>query len=111
MQHDTIPCPPPEECGAESGEYAAVGMRLRAPSSHAAPSLERTLEIEMQQRLSALRCPVHGDAAAAALSIADDGGVEVIPVGCCEQLDRLVLATLQQSLTLAPPPLPDFDLG
>ena len=111
IQHDTIPCPPPAECGAESGEYAAVSVRLRTGSSHHAPSLERTLEIEMQQRLSALRCPVHGDPAAAALSIADDGGVEVIPVGCCEQLDRLVIATLRESVTLAPPPLPDFDLG
>jgi hypothetical protein len=110
IQHDTIPCPPPEECGAESGEYAAISVRLRAGSSPA-PSLERILEIEMQQRLSALRCPVHGDPATAALSIAEDGGVEVIPVGCCEQLDRLVLAALRESVTLAPPRLPDFDVG
>ena len=108
IQHDTIPCPPPEECGVASGEYAAVNVRLRG-SSHPAPSIARTLEIELEQRLSTLRCPVHGDPAAAALSIADDGGVEVIPIGCCDQLDRLVLATLRESVTLAPPRLPDFD--
>ena len=109
IQHDTDPCPPPDECGVESGEYAAVSVRLRAGSSHPAPSIARHLEHEVQQRLAALRCPVHGDPAAAALSIADDGGVEVIPVGCCDQLDRMVVATLRESVTLAPPRLPDFD--
>jgi hypothetical protein len=93
----------------ESGEYAAVNVRLRRGSSHPAPSIARTLEHELQQRLSTIRCPVHGDPAAAALSIGDDGGVEVIPIGCCDQLDRLVLAMLRESVTLAPPPLPDFD--
>jgi hypothetical protein len=81
----------------------------RAGSSHPAPHYAHILELELQQRLATICCPVHGDAAAAALSIADDGGVEVVPLGCCDQLDRLVLATLRESVTLAPPRLPDFD--
>jgi hypothetical protein len=84
-------------------------VRLGAESGHPAPRYAHTLELELQQRLSALRCPVHGDVAAAALSISDDGTVEVVPIGCCDQLDRLVLSTLRESVTLAPPRLPDFD--
>src|SRR5262245_17907327 len=103
IEHDTIPSPPPDECGVESGEYEAVGVRTRTASSHPAPRYAHTLELELEQRLASIRCPVHGDAAAAALSIADDGGVEVIPLGCCEALDRMVLATLRESVTLAPP--------
>src|SRR3954453_13752155 len=109
VQHDTIPCPPPDGCGAESGEYAAIGVRLRETSSHPAPRLAHALELELEQRLATVRCPVHGDLGAAALSIGDDGGFEVVPIGCCDQLDRLVLAMLRESVTLAPPPLPDFD--
>jgi len=108
VQNDTIPCPPPEECGVESGEYAAVGAH--SGSGHPAPHHARILELEVQQRLASIQCPVHGDQAAAALSIADDGGVEVVPLGCCDQLDRLVLATVRESVTLAPPPLPEFDV-
>jgi hypothetical protein len=93
----------------ESGEYAAVNVRVRTGSSHPAPHYAHILEVELEQRLAPIRCPVHGDAAAAALSIGDDGGVEVVPFGCCDQLDRLVLATLQESPTLAPPPLPEGD--
>jgi hypothetical protein len=110
IQHDTIPCPPPAECGVESGEYATVSTRVRTASSHPAPRYARTLELELQQRLAEIHCPVHGEAAAAALSIADDGGVEVVPFGCCDTLDRLVLAMLHESVTLAPPRLPDFDV-
>jgi hypothetical protein len=110
IKHDTIPCPPPEECGAESGEYAAVPGRVRrTASSHPAPRYAHILELELQQLLATIRCPVHGDEATAAFSIADDGGVEVVPLGCCDQLDRLVLATLRESVTLAPPRVPDFD--
>ncbi len=110
IQHDTIPCPPPAECAVESGEYPAVSTRVQTASGHPAPRYARTLELELQHRLAQIRCPEHGEAAAAALSIGDDGGVEVVPFGCCDALDRLVLATLRESVTLAPPRLPDFDV-
>jgi hypothetical protein len=33
-----------------------------------------------------------------------------VPLGCCDELDRLVIAALRESVTLAPPPLPEFDV-
>jgi hypothetical protein len=110
IQHDTIPCPPPHQEGVESGEYLSVGGAARAGTGHPASHYARALELELEQRLAAIRCPVHGDPAAAALSITDDGSVEVVPLGCCENVDRLVIASLRESVTLAPPPVPEFDL-
>ncbi|SRR6266496_2008751 len=104
----TIPCPPPEECGPESGEYLTDHVSIR--SSHPAQRFAQTVEEELRERLAGVCCPEHGEPALVELSIADDGAVQVIPIGCCEQLNRLILAALRQSVTLAPPCDPELTI-
>ena len=103
----TIPCPPPDECDPKSGEYSVVSVRRPIRSSYPAPRLAQTIEEEVRERLAGVRCPEHCQPALAELSIADDGAVQIVPVGCCDQVDRLVFATLRESPTLAPPSDPD----
>src|SRR5262245_668628 len=109
--HDTVPCPPPDECGAESGEFSSVDMRVSLRSSHPAPRYARAIEEEVRERLAAIRCPEHGQSAETELTVGKDGAVQVIPVGCCcQELERLVIATLRESVTIAPPGLPDVPM-
>jgi hypothetical protein len=114
IDHDTVPCPPPEECGLESGEYASVAEPSKGQSSHVAPRFASKIEQEVQERLATVRCPQHGQPARANLSFSQDGAVQVIPVACCGELEQLIFAKLRDSVTLAPPAsgdlpeLPDF---
>jgi hypothetical protein len=83
-------------------------VSIRPRSSQPAPRHAHTIEDDLRQRLAAIRCPVHGDLAAAELSVEDDGAVSIVPFGCCAELERIVLAALRESVTLVPP-APDCD--
>ncbi len=101
IDYETMPCPPPDDCDPESGEYSTASVRVPIRSSDLAPRLAQTIEEELRERLAAVHCPEHGRPAVAELSVADDGSVHIVPVGCCDQVNRLVLATLSESVTLA----------
>ena len=108
IDYETIPCPPPDDCVPESEEQpSAVSVRVPIRSSHPAPRLARTIEQDLRERLKDIRCPEHDRPAMVELSIADDGRVQVVPTGCCDQVNRVVLATLRESVTLAPPSDPE----
>src|SRR5260370_37598248 len=98
IDQETIPCPPPDECDPESGEYATVSVRVPIRSSHPAPRLAQTIEEELRELLAAVQCPEHGQPALTELSVSDDGAVRIVPIGCCDQVNRLVLAKLQESV-------------
>ena len=108
IDFDTIPCPPPDECFPESGEHPRTGVRAAIRSSHPAPRFAQTIEEDLRERLAGIRCTEHDRPALVELAIADDGGVQVIPIGCCDQVNRLVLAALRESVTLTPPCAPEL---
>jgi hypothetical protein len=98
IDNDTVSCPPPDGCGPESGERLAVSTRLR--NSDPAPRYVRELEVELSACLAGLRCPQHDQTAVAELSVAEDATVQIIPIGCCGQLDDLVLNAVRESVPL-----------
>jgi hypothetical protein len=102
---DTMPCPPPDDCGPESGQHFSIPRSAR--SSHPAPRFTTSVEEELRERLDGIYCPHHDEPARAELSIDEHGAVQIVPMGCCDELDRLILATLRRSVTLAPPAFPD----
>ena len=106
--HDTMPCPPPDECNPESGEYATVSIHDPGRPARAKPRYAQLIEQEVRERLAGVRCPEHGQPPVVEFSVDQSGAVQVTPVACCDQLDRLVLAALRGSVTLAPPALPDW---
>jgi len=103
----TIPCPPPDDCDPESGEYSAVNGRS-GRSSQVVPRSFETIEENLKERLADIRCPEHDVPADAKLLVADNGALQVIPVGCCDEVDRLVYAALSETATIAPPPMPEL---
>jgi hypothetical protein len=108
IDHDTMPCPPPDECNLESGEFASVRVCDQGRPGHDTPRYAQLIEEEVRERLAGVRCPEHGQTPVVEFSVSQNGAVHVNPVACCDQLDRLVLAALRGSTTLAPPSLPDW---
>jgi len=108
IDRDTMPCPPPDECNLESGEFASATVQDSVRPGHAVPRYAQLIEEEVRERLTGVRCPEHGQPPVVEFSISQNGAVQVTPVACCDQLDRLVLAALRGSITLAPPSLPDW---
>src|SRR5260370_40045229 len=88
IDQETIPCPPPDECDPESGEYSTVSVRVPIRSSHPAPRLAQTSEEELRDRLASVRRPEHGQAAFGELVIAHHGAVQITPEGCAAPRKR-----------------------
>jgi hypothetical protein len=108
IDHDTMPCPPPDESNLESGEFESVSLHDPVRLARAAPRYAQLIEEEVRERLAGVRCPEHGEPPVVEFSVGQNGAVQVTPLACCDQLDRLVLAALRGSITLAPPSLPDW---
>ena len=101
VNHDTTPCPPPDPCDPKSGEYASVNARI--PSDPPIPRPVQGIEKELRERLASVRCPEHDQVALVEVSFADNGAMQIVPIGCCDQLDRLTVVALQGFVTMPPP--------
>ncbi len=108
IDHDTIPCPPPDDGGPESGERSRTSLRVPIRSSTPPPHLAQMIEEELRERLVGIHCSEHDRPAMAELLITDDGRVQIVPMGCCDRVNGLVLAALRESVTLPPPCDPDL---
>jgi hypothetical protein len=108
IERETIPCPPPDECVPESGEYSAKSVLAPVRASDVAPLHIGMIDEKIRDRLAGVICPTHGQLAGAELLIDDYGAVQTVPVVCCDELDRLVRDALRESITLAPPAFPEL---
>jgi hypothetical protein len=70
----------------------------------------RSLEA-IRERLAAIRCPEHDLPAELKVLAAADGALQIIPVGCCDEVDRLIYSALRESETIAPPAIPELEVA
>jgi hypothetical protein len=83
-----------------------IGGQGRSP---AVPGSFEPIEESLKERLAAIRCSEHDLPVEAKLLVADDGAVHVIPVGCCDQVERLAYTALCAAATMTPPALPEVE--
>jgi hypothetical protein len=69
------------------------------------------IEESLRERLADIRCPEHDLPAELKVVAGTDGALQIIPVGCCDEVDRLVYAALRRSETIVPPPIPELELA
>jgi hypothetical protein len=78
--------------------------------SQVVPRSFATIEANLTEQLASIRCPEHDLAAVAQLFVDAQGAMQIIPLGCCDELEQRVFAALRKADTIAPPPLPELEL-